>query len=86
MTDDLQMKAISSRYGFKEAVQRAVSAGADLLIVGNNLVRNPDALELGVNAVQELLDQGHVSEDCIRASLERVDTLLRITLRQKITR
>ncbi|MCW5214185.1 beta-N-acetylhexosaminidase, partial [Desulfobulbus sp. US5] len=62
MTDDLQMQAIASRYGFKEAVQRAVLAGADLLIVGNNLERNPDALEQGVQAVQELLDQGRISE------------------------
>ncbi len=76
MTDDLQMQAIASRYGFKEAVQRAVLAGADLLIVGNNLERNPDALEQGVQAVQELLDQGRISEKHIQASLQRVEVLL----------
>ncbi len=76
MTDDLQMQAIASRYGFKEAVQRAVLAGADLLIVGNNLERNPDALEQGVQAVQELLDQGRISEKRIHASLQRVELLL----------
>ncbi|MCI5140104.1 MAG: glycoside hydrolase family 3, partial [Candidatus Electrothrix sp. AR1] len=76
ITDDLQMKAISSRYGFKEAVQRAVIAGADLLIVGNNLERNPDALQQGIQAVQELLDQGRISEKRLRASLQRIELLL----------
>ena len=76
ITDDLQMKAISLRYGFKEAVQLAVLAGADLLIVGNNLERNPDALQQGIQAVQELLDQGRISEKRIRASLQRVELLL----------
>jgi beta-N-acetylhexosaminidase len=81
ITDDLQMKAIASHYGFQEAVQRAVLAGTDLLIVGNNLERNPDALELGVQAVQELLDQGKVSEERILASLRRIDLLLQFVTR-----
>lgn len=81
ITDDLQMQAIASRYGFKEAVQRAVLAGADLLIVGNNLERNPDALKQGVAAVEELLDQRVISKDRIQASLQRVDTLLRRNFR-----
>ncbi|RWX47546.1 beta-N-acetylhexosaminidase [Candidatus Electrothrix marina] len=76
ITDDLQMQAIASRYGYREAVRRAVLAGADLLIVGNNLERNPDALEQGVRAVQDLLDQGRISEERVRASLRRVELLL----------
>ncbi|MCI5210735.1 MAG: hypothetical protein D3910_18550 [Candidatus Electrothrix sp. ATG2] len=83
VTDDLQMKAISSRYGLKEAVQRAVLAGADLLIVGNNLERNPGALEQGIAAIEELLDQGRISEERIQASLQRVDLLLQFILRGK---
>ncbi|XOF34829.1 MAG: beta-N-acetylhexosaminidase [Candidatus Electrothrix sp. YB6] len=78
MTDDLQMKAISDRYGFWQAVQLAVTAGADLLIVGNNLVRNPDALDQGVAAIQELLDQGLVSEERLEQSLQRIQRLLQV--------
>ena len=81
ITDDLQMKAITSRYGFREAVQRAVLAGADLLIVGNNLERNPNALAQGIAAVQELLDQGRISEGRIRASFRRIDLLLQFVSR-----
>lgn len=73
--DDLQMKAITSHYGYKEAVRRAVLAGADLLIVGGNLSRSPEALAEGVSAVQELLDQGLLTEERIRTSLARITAL-----------
>ena len=51
-------------------------AGTDLLIAGNNLERNPDALAQGIRAIQTLLDQGRISEERIRASLRRIDLLL----------
>ncbi|MGX9726946.1 MAG: glycoside hydrolase family 3 N-terminal domain-containing protein [Candidatus Electronema sp. VV] len=75
ITDDLQMKAITAHYGYKEAVRRAVLAGADLLIVGNNLSRSPEALAQGAAAVQELLDQGLITEERIRTSLARIAAL-----------
>lgn len=80
ITDDLQMKAISNHCGFQEAVQRAVLAGADLLIIGNNLVRNPDALAQGIAAIEELLASGTVDSSRIQASLLRI-----AELKQKIT-
>jgi len=75
MTDDLQMRAIADHYGFHEAVQRAVLAGVDLMIVGNNLVRSKDALGKGVAAIRELLDRGVVDADYIESSLARIRAL-----------
>ena len=75
ITDDLQMRAVTDCYGYKEAVQRAILAGADLLIVGNNLNRSPSALAEGVAAVQELLDQGLIAGERVRASLARLSAL-----------
>ncbi len=75
VTDDLQMRAVTDRYGYNEAVRRAVLAGADLLIVGNNLSRRPEALAEGIAAVQELLDQGLIAEERIMASLARTAAL-----------
>jgi beta-N-acetylhexosaminidase len=72
ISDDLQMKAITAQYGYQEAVRRAVLAGTDLLIVGNNLLRCPDALAQGIAAVAELLAQGVLDEERIRASLARI--------------
>lgn len=75
ITDDLQMKAITDRHGCREAARRAVLAGADLLIVGNNLVRSPDALAEGMAAIQELLDSGAAEVSRIEASLRRIAEL-----------
>lgn len=75
VTDDLQMRAITDKYGFREAVRLAVLAGADLLIIGNNLQRRPDALAEGMAVVQELLDQGLVDRARIQASLKRIAAL-----------
>ncbi len=75
MTDDLQMRAITDHYGYREAVQRAVMAGVDLLTVGNNLERNQDALARGIAAIRELLDKGGIHADSIAASLARIAAL-----------
>ena len=75
ITDDLQMKAITDHYGYKEAVQRAIIAGSDLLIVGNNLVYDPDALAQGEAAIHELLEAGSIEARRIQESLERIATL-----------
>jgi len=75
MTDDLQMRAIADHYGFAEAVQRAVLAGVDLMIVGNNLSRSGNVLARGVEAIRNLLDNGTVDENRIGASLARIAAL-----------
>jgi beta-N-acetylhexosaminidase len=75
MTDDLQMRAIADHYGYCEAVQRAVLAGVDLMIVGNNLERNENALTEGIAAVEELLDKEQIDADSIEASLQRISIM-----------
>jgi beta-N-acetylhexosaminidase len=77
VSDDLQMKAISDRWGFEEAVQKAVLAGVDLLIVGNNLVREKNIVRRGVRAIAELMDSGRMSESAVRSALARVSILKR---------
>lgn len=75
VTDDLQMRAIADHYGLREAVQRAVLAGVDMMVVGNNLERSRDALAQGISAIEELLDTGRINADSIRASLQRIGEL-----------
>ena len=74
-TDDLQMGAIRQGWSYKEAVQKALLAGADLLVVGNNLVDQPDALQEGVAAIEELLVTGQIKEERVLASLQRIEHL-----------
>lgn len=75
MTDDLQMKAISDHYGFREAVQMAVLAGVDLLVIGNNLLRQGNVLAEGIAAIEELLKKGKIDMQSLEGSLQRINEL-----------
>lgn len=75
ISDDLQMKAISSRWNLEEAVQMAVLAGVDLIIVGNNLIREEDVAGRGIRAIEKLLAAGRIEERQLEASLERIKAL-----------
>ncbi len=75
ISDDLQMRAIADFWGFAEAVQQAVLAGIDLVVVGNNLVRDDKAVLVGVEAIWSLLEEGRISEEDLTQSLERIARL-----------
>ncbi len=77
ISDDLQMQAITKKWGLREAVRRAVLAGVNLLVIGNNLAYREDALSLGMETIQKMLDRGEIDADYIRASLERISLLQR---------
>lgn len=74
-SDDLQMRAITQGWSYQEAVQKAVLAGVDVLVVGNNLAPQDDVVSQGIEAIQDLLDQGRISEERILASLARISAL-----------
>jgi beta-N-acetylhexosaminidase len=75
VTDDLQMRAVTSRYGFKEALGLAVNAGADVLLIGNNLEYDPAAGPKALNALMDLVAEGKVSPARIRESCARIQAL-----------
>ena len=76
ISDDLQMGAISKFYSLKEAVLLAVQAGTDILLFGNNLNWQPDMAEKAFQTLTELVQTGQISEERIRASYIRIQTLL----------
>lgn len=71
-SDDLQMRAISHGWSFVEAVQRAVLAGVDVLVVGNNINPSEDVVREGVRAIEALLDSGEIDVNRIHASIARI--------------
>lgn len=76
VSDDMQMGAITQHYSFEDSIRRALLAGNDLLVFGNNTV-NPVA-DLGARAHQTILDlvrAGDVPEERVRAAYERIRTL-----------
>ncbi len=62
ISDDMQMKAITNGYGLDEACCKALAAGIDLLIIGNNLAYDPRILQKSKNAVFEAVLRGEITE------------------------
>ncbi len=72
ITDDMQMQAIISQYGLAAACVLALAAGADLVIVGNNLQYQPNLLDHLRKQVLEALRDGTLSEEQLFAKYERI--------------
>lgn len=81
ISDDLQMKAITDRYGLEEAACLALAAGVDLLIIGNNLAYDPDILARIIPAVLQAIDSGMIPERMIHEAYARVQGLKKKVLR-----
>lgn len=75
ITDDLQMGAITDRYPLEEVVFRAVDAGADILLFGNNLRWQPDLTARVHATLSGLVQSGRISEERIRQSYQRIARL-----------
>lgn len=72
ITDDMNMKAITSRFGREEAIGLAINAGADVLLFGNNLVYDRDIVKKAHAIVRKLVEKGVVSRERINASYARI--------------
>lgn len=77
ITDDLQMKAITDRYGLAESACLALAAGVDMIIIGNNLEYDPNLLRKIIPMVITAVEEGKISTDRIDQALRRVETVKR---------
>lgn len=68
VTDCLEMHAIAKHFPIPQATVMAAQAGADLLLVSHTLEHQIAAIE----AIKEAVQQGHLSEAQIDASVERI--------------
>ena len=72
LTDDMQMGAIRKHYGFKQSIAQAITAGADILVFGNNLKYDPDITQKAITAIKELIQSGVLSQSRIKTSFDRI--------------
>lgn len=72
ISDDMQMKAIRSFYNLKEAIKKALQAGVDVLVFGNNTIFQPDIAERAHQTIKELVESGEISRERIQRSYERI--------------
>lgn len=77
VTDDLQMRAITNQYDMDEAAVKAVQAGSDIVLVGNNMAYDPNIVCTLVTSLTWAVHNGEISIERIRQSYDRIMKLKR---------
>lgn len=72
ISDDIQMKAITGNYSFKESVINAVKAGVDIILIGNNLIYDQFAHREAINSIYESVNAGVLTNERIKCSFEKI--------------
>ena len=75
LTDDVQMGAIANHYGFEVALERAIGAGADIVILANNTLYEEDSGPRAAACIRRLVEAGKISEERIDESCARIARL-----------
>ena len=75
ISDDMQMKAISSFYGLETAITMAILAGIDILVFPNNSVFQEDIVALTITIIKNCVSRGIISENRINESYRRIRKL-----------
>jgi beta-N-acetylhexosaminidase len=71
-SDDMQMEAIRSFYGLEVAITRAINAGVDVIVFGNNSVYWPDIVPQAVEIIKKKIEDGEITEKRIDESYNRI--------------
>jgi beta-N-acetylhexosaminidase len=77
LSDDLEMKAISSHYSLGPALQYAIEAGLDVLCLGNNMNFDLNIGQKAADLIFRLVETGKISEARIDESCRRIERLKR---------
>lgn len=77
LSDDMEMKAISSRYGIENSIPAALAAGVDVLCFGNNMSYDPDIAPKAVAIIERAVHDGRLTEARIDEACSRVLALKR---------
>ncbi|MCX6318753.1 MAG: glycoside hydrolase family 3 protein [Bacteroidetes bacterium] len=72
-SDDMLMEAISSHYGLRESIRKAIDAGVDILMFSNNIRGVSDYTPSNIHRIiKELVISGKISTNRIDESYRRV--------------
>ncbi len=73
LIDNMHLDSIIKDYDFKQSVELAINAGADMIILGNNAkLYHDDLIDKSVATISELVEQGKIPLERINESYERV--------------
>ena len=74
ISDDLQMGAIASNYGYKNTLIRAVNAGVDILMISNSRKPDPNLPRKTIQIIADAVKAGKISRSTIEAAHQRIQT------------
>ena len=76
ITDDLQMGAISKKYGLRNTLKLAINAGDDILLFGNQMdPKKIVSTKTLVDTIKALIKSGEVKEESITKAYKRIQKL-----------
>lgn len=75
VSDDMQMKAVHSDMELKDVIEKAVHAGIDILLFGNNIEWDENLPDKTLSALNELVAENRISERRIQESWKRISAL-----------
>jgi len=80
ISDDMEMKAISAEYGQERALELALNAGVDIILMANNLVYDPDIAVRTEEMILALIAADRVSAALVHRAYRRVMNLKKARL------
>jgi len=75
ISDDMEMRAITSQYGLEKAIHFGIEAGLDILCFGNNMSYDRNIGEKVTGLIQRLVESGQLPEARIDESYRRIMNL-----------
>jgi beta-N-acetylhexosaminidase len=73
VSDAMEMGAITDNYGQKEAIEKAINAGCDVLLFSNNTTSyNEDIVPQAITFIKELINEGKITEEQIQQSYDLI--------------
>lgn len=75
VSDDLNMGAIVQNYTYESAVEKAINAGVDVLIVANNKIYSPDVAPRSIDLLLKLVEDGRITRERIDEACGRIMSL-----------
>lgn len=72
VSDDMDMKAVSGRYQRETALELALNAGTDILLIANNQSYDPGVASRTREAILELVARGRIDRERIAQACRRV--------------
>lgn len=75
VTDDLQMQGLTQFFDYRTIVEKSILAGADIILVANNLSYDPEVAPTTISHIMSLVREGTIPEQRIDESYRRITAL-----------